>query len=156
MARPLYIFDIDGTVALIDHRRSILEEYQDRNRWRRFYAACDKDLPNEPVLRVLEQLRVGGAEVWFFSGRSAEVRDKTVAWLAHHTSFLKEELQGPMLRMRDEGDHTPDDELKKQWLDAMLVDDRLRLVGVFDDRDRVVKMWRDNGVACFQVAPGGF
>jgi len=27
---------------------------------------------------------------------------------------------------------------------------------VFDDRDRVVKMWRENGIRCFQVAEGNF
>jgi hypothetical protein len=51
---------------------------------------------------------------------------------------------------------TPDDVLKRQWFDAMLRDDRERLVATFDDRDRVVKMWRDAGVTCFQVAPGEF
>ena len=61
-----------------------------------------------------------------------------------------------MLMMRDEGDHSADDDLKKRWLDSMLIDDRNRLVAAFDDRDRVVKMWRDNDVACFQVAPGDF
>jgi len=58
--------------------------------------------------------------------------------------------------MRRSGDFTPDDVLKKQWLDSMLPEDRERLVCVFDDRDRVVKMWRDNGVTCLQVAPGEF
>jgi hypothetical protein len=38
----------------------------------------------------------------------------------------------------------------------MLVDDRQRLVAAFDDRDRVVQMWRAAGVTCFQVAPGEF
>ena len=27
---------------------------------------------------------------------------------------------------------------------------------VYDDRDKVVAMWRRNGVACFQVAEGDF
>lgn len=31
-----------------------------------------------------------------------------------------------------------------------------RLVMTFDDRDRVVAMWRRNGVVCAQVAPGDF
>lgn len=153
--KPLYIFDIDGTVALIEHRRHILDR-EDRQKWRDFYAACDKDLPNEPVIRTLEGLRRAGADVWFFSGRSDEVRDKTIAWLAHHTSFMSWELEGAMLTMRTEGDYTADDVLKRQWLDAMLVDDRGRLVAVFDDRDKVVAMWRDAGVSCFQVAPGEF
>jgi len=152
--RPLYIFDLDGTLALIEHRRHMLDA-PDREKWRRFYAACDKDAPNEPVISTMERLRLS-SDVWIFSGRSDEVRDKTVAWLAQHTSFLTHELQGPMLTMRAAGDYTADDVLKRQWLDAMLVDDRRRLVAAFDDRDRVVAMWRDAGVPCFQVAPGEF
>jgi hypothetical protein len=31
-----------------------------------------------------------------------------------------------------------------------------RLVAVFEDRDRMVKMWRAAGVPCFQVAEGEF
>lgn len=154
--RPLFIFDIDGTVALIDHRRPILDEVEDRNRWRRFYAACDKDLPNTPVLSTLERLRITGADIWFFSGRSDEVRGKTADWLAEHTSFMLHEVDGPILTMRELGDYTKDDELKGRWLHNMLNVDRNRLVAVFDDRKRVVDMWRRNGVACFQVADGDF
>lgn len=154
--KPLYIFDLDGTLALIEHRRQIIEDpARDDSKWRRFYAACDKDEPNQAVIRVMESLR-RFADVWIFSGRSDEVRDKTVAWLARHTSFMAHDLEGPILTMRAEGDYTPDDVLKKQWLDSMLVDDRQRLVATFDDRDRVVQMWRASGVPCFQVAPGGF
>ena len=156
MTKPLYIFDIDGTIALIDHRRHILDDTQDQNRWRRFYEACDRDWPNTPVIRTMESLRITGAEIWFFSGRSAEVRDKTITWLAHNTSFMTHDLEGPILTMRDEGDYTADDTLKKQWFDNMLTEDKQRLVAVFDDRSRVVNMWRSNGVACFQVADGEF
>ena len=49
----------------------------------------------------------------------------------------------------------PDDELKKRWLDQLFTNtDDVHCV--FDDRDKVVKMWRDNGLTCFQVAPGNF
>lgn len=161
-ARPLYIFDLDGTLALIEHRKHFVERDRKSNfaggitcDWRSFYAACDQDQPNEPVIRVMETLRHNGAEVWIFSGRSDEVRDKTEAWLCAHTSFMSHELH-TALTMRAEGDYTPDDVLKKKWLDGMLLDDRERLTAAFDDRDRVVKMWRDNGVMCFQVAPGEF
>lgn len=154
MARPLYIFDLDGTLALIDHRRAILDEKDDPHRWRRFYAACGEDEPNPPVIDTMERLRLV-ADVWIFSGRSAEVRDLTIAWLTTHTSFLHHDLDTALV-MRQEGDHRPDDALKREFLDRMLVDDQRRLVAVFDDRDRVVKMWRDAGVPCFQVAPGDF
>lgn len=153
--KPLYIFDLDGTLALIDHRRPILER-ESKTKWREFYAACDKDEPNKPVIETMERLRWAGAEIWIFSGRSDEVRDKTVAWLAHHTSFFTPELEGPMLTMREAEDHRPDDDLKYQWFKYMLIEDKNRLVAAFDDRDRIVQMWRSVGVTCFQVAYGGF
>jgi len=152
--KPLYIFDLDGTLALIEHRKHMLES-DDRQKWRRFYAACDQDAPNWPVIDTMKRLAMF-ADIWIFSGRSDEVRGKTVAWLADHTHFMTHELEGPMLQMRREGDYTADDVLKGQWFMNMLFEDRQRLVAVFDDRDRVVQMWRKLGVTCFQVADGEF
>lgn len=152
--KPLYIFDLDGTLADCQHRTPILSEKYDNNRWRRFYAACDKDHPIAPVLAVMESLR-RFADVWIFSGRSEEVRDKTVAWLTEHTSFMAHELETSLV-MRQEGDHRADDIVKSEWVAGMLHEDRNRLVASFDDRDRVVAMWRAAGIQCFQVAPGDF
>lgn len=154
VSKPLYIFDLDGTLALIEHRRHILDDHENPSRWRTFYALCDKDAPNWPVIDTMERLR-RFSDVWIFSGRSDEVRDKTVAWLTKHTSFMSYDLETALM-MRAEGDYTADDVLKQIWLNAMLHDDRNRLVAAFDDRDRVVQMWRNNGVTCFQVAPGDF
>lgn len=153
IARPLYIFDLDGTLALNEHRNHFLQ--REKPDWRAFFAACDRDEPNEAVIRTLNLLRHYLADVWIWSGRSDEVRDKTVNWLAHHTSMFSHEVES-VLRMRAEGDYTPDEVLKRQWLEAMAPADRTRLVAVFDDRDKVVSMWRAAGVGCFQVAPGAF
>ena len=30
------------------------------------------------------------------------------------------------------------------------------IICTFDDRDKVVNMWRENGLTCMQVAPGNF
>lgn len=153
--KPLYIFDLDGTIADISHRRHIIEtDTRDSSKWRRFYSACDRDAPNEPVIRVMESLRLF-ADIWIFSGRSSEVRGKTEEWLKHNTSLTDFDLE-TCLMMRDEGDYTPDDQLKELWVKTMLIDDRRRLVAAFDDRDRVVQMWRRNGITCFQVAEGDF
>jgi len=152
--RPLYIFDLDGTLALIEHRRHFVEcDRKDRN-WPAFHAACVDDMPNAPVIKTFRKL-AATADVWVWSGRSDAVRMETEEWLRDFAGRNGEWFE-TSLTMRCLTDHTPDDVLKKQWLDNMLVDDRQRLVAVFDDRDRVVKMWRDNGVACFQVAPGNF
>ena len=154
--KPLYIFDLDGTLALIEHRRKYVECPRGEQDWDAFYAACVGDAPNDPVIDTMERLREAGAEIWIFSGRSDEVRVQTVQWLSDKTTFLLWELEGPMLTMRSAGDYTPDEILKKRWFDGMLVSDKARLVAVFEDRARMVKMWRAAGVPCFQVADGEF
>jgi hypothetical protein len=154
-SKLLYIFDLDGTLADIEHRRPILEDKNNPNRWDEFYAACVNDTSNEPVLTTLWQLIDGGlCDIIIFSGRSEAVREETIEWLEDRDLTLGYEIKA--LYMRPIGNHTPDEVLKKQWLDSLTKKDRNRLVAVFDDRDKVVKMWRNNGIPCFQVAPGDF
>ena len=87
-----------------------------------------------------------GADVEIWSGRSGEVADKTAAWLASHG------LGHIPIKMRAEGDHRHDTVLKAEWLDACDVKPSL----IFEDRSRVVEMWRSRGIVCCQVAPGEF
>lgn len=151
--KPLYIFDLDGTLADIRHRRHYVDG--PKVDWSAFYRACSKDAPNMPVLLTLEAMWRFGAEIWIWSGRSDEVRELTLDWLHEYTPFSMDELD-KILRMRRAGDYTPDHELKKTWYDALLLRDKRRLVAVFDDRNRMVEMWRSLHVSCFQVAPGDF
>lgn len=138
------IFDLDGTLALTEHRAHFLE--REKKDWRSFYAACDKDEPCHPVIRTLQALYTTGADVEIWSGRSKEVLDKTIAWLEANG------LGHIPIKMREEGDHRPDTVLKEEWLDACDVKPRL----VFEDRASVVAMWRSRGIVCAQVAPGDF
>ena len=162
MTTPLYIFDLDGTLALIDHRRHFVEG--EKKDWPAFYRACVDDEPNEPVIRTLNALRKAGAEVWIWSSRSDEVKTETVAWLHRHGCFGSPRdvlwawpFGAPeRFRMRPANDYTPDDELKRRWLSEIEPPEYARLTAVFDDRDKVVAMWRAAGVPCFQVAPGAF
>jgi hypothetical protein len=48
----------------------------------------------------------------------------------------------------------PDEILKREMLDTFINMDEVFLV--VDDRDKVVKMWRDLGLNVFQVADGDF
>jgi hypothetical protein len=59
------------------------------------------------------------------------------------------------LVMRPNDDYDPDHILKSRILDA-LIDEGYDPKMVFDDRDAVVKMWRDRGLTCLQVAEGNF
>lgn len=144
------IFDLDGTLALIDHRRHFVQGKGSRatsEDWHNFYAACVDDQPNQPVFAMLRALQNDGYEIIIFSGRSREVENQTVAWL------YRNKITYDRLFMRPIGDYTPDEKLKEKWLTEF---DQSRILCVFDDRQKVVDMWRNKGITCFQVAPGDF
>lgn len=148
--KPLVIFDLDGTLADAEHRRHFVSD--GARRWPEFFRACYKDAPKPATIAVARALHATGHELWLFSGRSDEVAVLTATWLIEHDlAHLF-----TVMRFRPAADHTPDHELKHQWYDEMTGSDRARLLLVFDDRDRLVKMWRALGVPCFQVADGDF
>jgi hypothetical protein len=146
LKRDIIIFDLDGTIADIEHRQHFVQGK--KKKWRDFFAACIDDKPHEAVVIILRAL-YPLFEIHIVSGRSDEVREQTEAWLElnqvpyHH------------LIMRREGDHTPDNILKIGWVNEGRIP-KDRILCVFDDRDKVVKMWRDADITCFQVAEGAF
>lgn len=147
------IFDLDGTLSLTEHRQHILDNQDDPNRWQKFFAACVDDEPNLPVIAALNAHRAAGHRVMIVSGRSDEVRAATEAWLFQHVFKTEACVFAPI--MRPAGDFTPDDQLKRSWLNDGTIP-RERVICAYDDRDKVVAMWRAEGVPCFQVAPGSF
>ena len=143
-ARPLIVFDLDGTLADVEHRRHHVTG-QNR-RWDRFFEACVDDAPMAAVIMAFHAHQRAGARIEIWSGRSDAVRPQTEDWLARH------ELVPDRLIMRPAKNTTPDDVLKERWFDQANPKPAL----VYDDRDKVVAMWRRRGVPCFQVAPGDF
>ena len=93
-------------------------------------------------------LKSQGFHIWILSGRSDRTKDATIDWLNQH------DVPFDKLMMRPKKLHfTRDSDLKQMWLDTIGVDN---VAMVFDDRNQVVDMWRDNGLTVFQVADGDF
>ena len=153
-----YIFDLDGTLADCTHRLHHLEKSP--KDWDSFFAACAQDEPIFPMIQLLGDLSQRGNWVEIWSARSDVVRFETLKWLSDVASCNVGEYGGYhkvcKLRMRLIGQHAQDHELKRNWLyaDKAAGGDRIDLV--FEDRQRVVDMWRDEGIMCCQVAPGQF
>lgn len=142
-----YIFDIDGTLADLSHRLHHIQK-QPKD-WRSFFGAVGDDKPIEHVCTLARDLENAGVVIVYVSGRSDECRAETLEWMDRH------DLPRGRLFMRKSGDRRDDDIVKAELL-AELRADGLRPVMAFDDRNRVVKQWRDNGVPCAQVADGDF
>lgn len=159
----MIIFDLDGTLADCEHRRHFVDPRLNLTRngdatgswengwkpdWEAFYQACDQDKPIQPVMGLFKHFyENSGVQIW--SGRSESVRNKTVEWLNKNLGFeaCKYFIRN-RIKMRPIGDSTPDDVLKEQWLDEALAQGS-NIDYVFDDRPKVIRMWRRRGIFVF-------
>lgn len=140
------VFDLDGTLADASHREHFVRRPVGEKDWDGFHSAAVKDRPKSGVVRTYLALEATGAQVEIWTGRDEKYRAPTIKWLAENG------IHDPQLKMRPTGDHTADDEMKSAWMDE--ADRPVQMV--FEDRARVVDMWRRRGVLCAQVAPGDF
>lgn len=139
--RPVWVFDIDGTLALKGDRRPF------------DWSRVKEDKPNPAVCAIAYTLLDMGQSIAYISGRSDECYDDTINWLY---SNVEHGLDGSVgLFMRAEGDFRRDTVVKREIYDNHIKNE-YNVLGVFDDRRSVVKMWRELGLTCFDVADGDF
>jgi hypothetical protein len=168
------IFDLDGTLAIIDKRRLLAgsptgnKPVKSKMDWDVFFDPenIQLDEPNEPVIKMAQLFAEDGFRIVIFSGRNDRSFFTTKAWLTRNRvpfhklvmrpdKFLKwgDKIANGNVATQDMR-FMPDEILKHQMLNAFVDIDDVFLV--VDDRDKVVKMWRDLGLNVFQVAPGDF
>ena len=144
------IFDLDGTLALINERKN-LAIASGKFDWDVFFDPSNikLDVPNKPVVKMAQLFAENGFFIVIFSGRSDKTKHATKSWLTRNkVPFHK-------LVMRDNKRHfMPDNELKKQLLNEHVNINDIFLV--VDDRQQVVDMWRSLGLTVFQVDEGNF
>ena len=146
------IFDLDGTLALIDKRRALATK-SGKMDWDVFFDPqnISLDQPNHPVVYMARTLHARGFKIVIFSGRSKATYRTTRQWL------IQNDVPFHVLQMRptdDKHHYMKDSDLKQMWLDTLI--DKDDVFAVFDDRNQVVDMWRRNGLTTFQVADGNF
>lgn len=134
------ICDIDGTLALLG----------DRNR---YDPTTGEDLLNNPIahiLKVYDNQTIIPVELILISGREEKYRKVTKDWLKKHGITHYKNFY-----MRKTGDFRKDFIIKKELFEKY-IKGKYDILFVLDDRDQVVKMWRDEGLTCLQVAYGNF
>lgn len=149
----VFIFDLDGTLAINFHRQHFLETKP--RQWDAWNEACVDDTPNKPLVWLLEKATAAvGVHAYIMTGRDEKQREVTREWLVQHAS--RDTAYAVPLIMRPDGDHTEDTVLKAQWYDVIRQMHPTHEFVVIEDRKRMVEMWRGLGLQCWQVAPGDF
>lgn len=133
------IVDVDGTLAHMWNRGPYDET-----------KVRDDHPDHEVILSVLAEKNYLGRKVIVFSGRKEATMNDTKAWFDDHN------VPYDAMYMRDNDDNRSDDIVKYE-LYMQHVYGKLNVVKVYDDRDQVVKMWRNLiGLKVLQVAEGNF
>jgi len=131
-----YLCDIDGTLAQMNGRGPF--------EWMK----VDTDLPRKAVIDVVNALAESKTMI-LLSGRDGVCKELSQDWLEaekvnHHDFFI-----------RPAGDNRKDTLIKEE-IYFKHIKGKYNVLGVFDDRDQVVHMWRHYGLDVFQVNYGAF
>ncbi len=134
------VVDIDGTLAHMNGKRGPYEEKK--------VSVDDPDA--EVILSVLAEKNYLGRTVIIMSGRHETCQEDTEAWLQKYG------IPYDHIFMRGAEDSRSDDIVKYE-LYMNNVFDKYKVVKVFDDRQKVVEMWRKLlKLKVFAVAEGNF
>lgn len=144
--------DLDGTLCDLEHRRHYVKE-RPKN-WKQFYNELVNDTLREDVYAQVEetlaQSREAGKKTYLIllSARPANYRGWTKTWLKEkgiddYTTLI----------MRRSGDSREDSIVKRELLHKYFKD-KSKIIKVFDDRPRVIRMWREEGLDVVDVGDG--
>lgn len=150
---PAIICDLDGTLS---HRALLKEPYI---HYRSFYeyGKCDTDLVDPLVADVLVALYFHGYQIIFVSGRKNDCYQETVDFIKRAIGLDREQytllMRDPEIDVHQERGVTMDDH--DDNVKYRLFNENLRentnIVGVIDDRKRVVALWEALGIRVMNV-----
>lgn len=138
------ICDLDGTLALLNGRNPYDA------------STCGEDNVNYNIFGILVSYPKIVMPI-FVTGREDKYKEETLAWLKNACGYSPDDSKyAPCkLLMRKSGDSRKDCIIKKEIFDQH-IKDKYYIPLVLDDRNQVVKMWRELGLTCLQVAEGNF
>jgi hypothetical protein len=141
--RDAVIIDLDGTLANIQHRLPLIK--QEKPDWKSFYAGIPEDSMNRWCKILIEAFEIKDYAIILVTGRelTKQVYNDTTNWLTLHG------VRYDMLLGRSPKDYRPDAEIKKE-IYYNEIKPHFQVLFAVDDRQRVVDMWREEGLVCLQ------
>lgn len=143
------VVDLDGTIADCTHRLHFIQgEVKD---WDAFYNACKDDAPIDSMIKMVKALNERFYHIVFLTGRSEMARSATDEWLVNNSLWDYDTLL-----MRPLGDYRDDSVVKLELLQNYMKGCDDQIAFILEDRNSVVKSFRDAGFKVLQVAEGDF
>lgn len=140
------IVDLDGTLADIRVRLKHLSGK--KKDWKSFNKTIETDELHEWCRQIIVRFAIDH-KIIIVSGRTDDLKKETEAWLK------KFDVPFHYLFMRKGNDFRSDTIVKLEIYERE-IRDKFRITFVLDDRQKVVDMWRAEGLVVLQCAPGDF
>lgn len=132
------IVDIDGTLAHAKNNRGPFDMHK-----------VGLDDPDGPTIEIIKALYKQGIHIIVCTGRDEICRKETIDWLE------AAEIPYTHIFMRKKDDDRRDAIIKLELYEEY-IKNKYNILAAFDDRDQVVKLWRELGIKCFQAEEGTF
>lgn len=158
-SKPIYIFDMDGTICNSLHRHHYLQSVDAEGNvvprpggkdWDSFFAAQKDDVPYEAITGIMAALKSELNIVLILTARPQSQYEESVRWLDEHS------VAYDGIFMRPDNCRLDDNLLKPKQLHTYLSDHVSRVRTIFEDRRRIVDSLRHHGFHVCHVAEGDF
>lgn len=148
--KGIMLCDIDGTLANIKHRLNFVKDNPEKKDWKGFFGAMWDDIPRVEIIDKLMQYEEKGHPIILISARPEDYREVTEAWL--EAKVFKGYEAHVTLFMRKKGDKRPDTDVKREIYEKYL--QKYQVDVIFDDRPRIIELWRSLGLNVIDVGEG--
>lgn len=134
--RKIVVFDLDGTLTHTNGKRGYFD-----------WTKCDRDDLDQIVFRAYQRHIAAGDTIFFITGREEAARESTERWLAVYAPVYER------LLMRESDDYRPDYKVKEEIFNEH-IKGQFNVEVIYEDKQKVVDMWRRLGLKVFQVSKG--
>lgn len=116
--------------------------------WKSFHKSIETDELHEWCREIIKRFSTDH-KILLVSGRIDDLKKETEQWLK------KFDVPYDQLHMRRSDDHRSDTVIKKEIYEKK-IKDKFDVAFVLEDRQKVVDMWRGEGLVVLQCAEGNF
>lgn len=149
MDKKWIVVDLDGTLVGTADRDHL------RHDWDAFHeAGCNSLDINRPVEQFIKTCHLK-YNFLLLTGRSARYKIMTIGWLSRNDLLATFDE----ILMRADGDYRPDGIMKIAMLEEFFGDKQSvidKVAFCLEDRQIVIDAFREFGLPCWEVVPGGY
>lgn len=148
MRQSWIVVDLDGTLCDESHR----EEHATRGDWDTYFASLNGDAAYKDVANTIHLL-CGTVKVMILTSRPERYRKSTIDWL------YNKEIPYDVLLMRPDDSIDGSERVKIEILEEYFGNKETVLSSVIfalEDRDKIVKAFREYGIPCWHVREGRY